>query len=309
MPLVSVIMPVYNMEDCVEDTARAVLTQTVDNLELIICDDGSMDDTLARCEGLAASDARVKVRSIAHGGVSRARNQGLVCARGNYVAFADADDLPLAGWLESLLETMEGSDLAVCGYEVHDSSGAFVRGTGRLKVSRSMPAEEFLVALFSNELMYQGYVWNKLFRRDIIERHGLRFDEGVVQNEDRLFVFEYLEHCDKVALGPDRAYVYRARTEPCPYRTALSTEIDAFDAMIERLRSLSRRGNVAERALFFAEKDCFRAYVELAAAAQEAGSPDALWLAEGARHLARYAGEFPEYPEAFHAKMQDVLGA
>lgn len=310
MPRVSVILPVYNAATVVGRAVEAVLAQDVDDFEFIVCDDGSTDGTFEVCRNLLSDEWRAHLVMRGHGGVSTARNAGLRSASGEYVAFVDADDVPAPNWLSSMLELIDGADLAACGYEVLGPDGSVEYDTLRRIPAGPMAisASEFTCDLFSNRLMYQGYVWNKLFRRDLLEKdEPVRFRRGVAFNEDRLFVYQYLKRCETVRVAGIPCYAYRASVPRTGYAPSHATEISAFDIMAMDLIERIKDDEHLTDALHYLGKDTFRAVVELYLAAREEGDPDALWLGERLDDLKSYRREFGDYPAEWRDKMKRAL--
>ena len=310
--MISVIMPTFNSSLTVERSIRAVLRQGYRDLELIVCDDGSTDATLEIARYCEHRDRRVWVLAGPHLGVSCARNRGLDAAHGEYIAFADSDDLPQGDWLESMLAGFGKSDLSVCGYVAVDEQGKRILDTSGKEdaVDQPIKASEFLVSLFSNDRMYQGYVWNKLFSRKLLnDGDAVRFRGGVAYNEDRLFVFRYLLRCSSVSFQSRPAYVYTQRKNRSPYRPMQATELSAFDEILESIDRAQVSTDVLEQVRFYAEKDCFRAAVELFRSALEEGDPDALWLGERVSELSAYASEFSDYPLEFQERVREAVRA
>lgn len=127
--LVSVIMPAYNAQAYIERAIRSVINQTVTDLELLVFDDGSTDNTCAIVEALSAQDSRiVLIRNGCNIGVARTRNRGLDCFQGRYVAFCDSDDVWHPEKLETQLARMQetGADLVYCSYAIVNAEGAKV---------------------------------------------------------------------------------------------------------------------------------------------------------------------------------------
>lgn len=206
---ISVIIPVYNAGATIVRAVHSILVQEYDPVEIIIVDDGSTDDTPLLCDDLATQDDRIRVIHKENGGVSSARNAGLDAASGEYVMFLDADDAVRYGALSSLYH--RGWDLIV---------GGFAKVSGQSVIESYLPAceEEFRNA---NEICRfldmviakrQSYLLNsacfKLFRLSSVREHGLRFDEALRYGEDKMFVFSYLAHAEKVRTVPEIVYDY-----------------------------------------------------------------------------------------------------
>ena len=311
--MISVVLPVHNAEESIKEAIEAVLYQDYPCFELIISDDCCSDGSRKIIESFHASDERVKVVSSAHRlGVSHARNLALDVCRGTYVAFVDADDVPAPNWLSTLVSSIEGVDLAACGYDVMDATDQLLYSTAdRSDVAGedgmcTLDASQFVTDLFSNRLMYQGYVWNKLFRRDLLEvKEPLRFKQGVAYNEDRLFIFNYLKRCCVVRVDMKPVYAYHSHPGADSYDEVQATELGAFDEMLTDLKNDVELGS--NSALFYAEKDYFRAAVELYDKASAAKSADAEWLGQDVNRFKAYKGEFLDYPTSFQEKIQRVV--
>ena len=203
---ISVIMPAYNAEKYIGSMMDSLLAQTMPDFELIVVDDGSRDGTLQLCQAAAGRDRRVVVVSQENSGPSAARNRGLEQARGTYVAFADADDLCEPRWLEKMLDALERHhcEMAMCGWvELRPGGEAacenFPRGARQIDPLQFVPMLRGLGAS----------VWNKLFVRQILADHHIRFDRSKVLSEDFTFILEYLVHVQGIALVDEPLYRYR----------------------------------------------------------------------------------------------------
>ena len=219
----SVVIPIYNVEDCLERCVESVLGQTFGDFELILVDDGSPDGCPALCDRYGERDRRVRVLHKENGGLVSARNAGIKAARGRYVCYVDGDD-----WVsERLLETMyrvlaeQGEpDMVVyrgvyqydAGSEdipCHVESGFY----GKERLER----EIYPVMMYDAALpFFTGKVfpaaWNKIFRRDLLLGHYCR-DERISLAEDNAFVFECLYFADSVYFCEERLYYYNRCNE------------------------------------------------------------------------------------------------
>lgn len=118
LPIVSIIIPLYNAQKYINECIQSILTQTFENWELILVDDGSTDDTLSICRSFEKKDCRIKVIHQENAGVSVARNTGIKAAEGNYLVFADGDDQLTADSLKCRVNLMEQADMGIAGYEI-----------------------------------------------------------------------------------------------------------------------------------------------------------------------------------------------
>ncbi len=213
MPRISVIVPAYNAQDCLDKCIASVLAQSFGDLELIVVNDGSKDATPAICDAWAAKDSRVRVLHKENGGVSRARNDGLNMATGELIAFVDADDHILPDAYETMLAAMEkhGTKTALCNfiaeapdgtlsaYGAHIPGGAYSVQDCEKMIVRSLLCER-LAATFN------GFVWCYLFDRSSIEEHKLRFTGAYL--EDELFLIEYFSLGHDLAVCDEELYRY-----------------------------------------------------------------------------------------------------
>jgi glycosyltransferase involved in cell wall biosynthesis/DNA-binding MarR family transcriptional regulator len=210
MEKVSVIVPVYNGEKCVKRCADSILNQDYPELELILVDDGSRDRSWEIMQAIAAADPRVKAIHQENGGVSSARNRALAEASGTYVQFADVDDwLPMDA-TKLLVREMEAqsADLAVGDfYRVVDGN---VSEKGAIETSGVLSLQQYAdEMMLAPADLYYGVLWNKLYRRDIIECYGIRMDENISYSEDMIFNLEYLLHVKSVAILKAPVYYYQ----------------------------------------------------------------------------------------------------
>ena len=210
MEKVSVIVPVYNGEKSVKRCSDSILNQDYPELELILVDDGSRDRSWEIMQTIASADSRVKAVHQENGGVSSARNRALAEASGTYVQFADVDDwLPMDS-TKLLVRELEAkaAELAVGDfYRVVDgnvSEKGSIQTGGVLSLRQY--ADEMMLAPAD---LYYGVLWNKLYRRDIIDRYGVRMDENIRYSEDMIFNLEYLLHVNTVAVLKAPVYYYQ----------------------------------------------------------------------------------------------------
>ena len=209
-PLVSVIVPVWNGEPYLNKCVKSIRQQTLEDMEIILVDDGSTDNTWPMMEQLAREDGRVRILRQENSGVSEARNAGVAMSHGQYISFVDVDDdLPLDS-MRLLVEKAQanGCDLVLAAYTEVLGRRRYPRDLGRCE--DIVDNDEFLRRLerLSNSFYY-GVLWNKLFRGDIIREHGLRFVSGLAWGEDFAFVMGYLAHAERIGYTTAQVYDYR----------------------------------------------------------------------------------------------------
>ena len=194
--LVSVIIPVYNAEHYLRETLRDLVNQSYKNIEIIIIDDGSQDNSGNIIKEFLDVDNRIQSIRIDNSGPSCARNRGLDIARGRFVRFIDADDRIPNNSVEKMYQIMADNndiDLVIGNFNLISDRFDF---TGNQlqngKVTPQQLAEVFVKHIKS---FYFGVPWNKLYRRDIIEQNNIRFDENIRWSEDLLFNLQYFLCC------------------------------------------------------------------------------------------------------------------
>ncbi len=223
MSNVSIIVPVYNLNNSGEYLPRCVnslINQTYRNLEIILVDDGSTDGTDVICDKLAESDSRIKVLHKANGGVSSARNTGIEAAGGEFITFVDADDYAAPDHIESLLGLINqsGCDVAVCSFisEHEDKcSEPVVCSDSTNKECISYNHNSAVCVLLAGGAV-GGYVWNKLYRRELLQ--GIRFRCDIKILEDLCFNFEVFKRVKNVSFTSYKSYHYIQRGQSAMHR-------------------------------------------------------------------------------------------
>ena len=220
MPLISVIMPVYNAEKTLRASVDSVLQQTYPALELLLVDDGSRDNSLMLCRALAEEDGRVRVFTQENGGPAKARNTALAHMTGEYVMFADSDDLLVPQACALLLSALGESDLTLAHYYFDVGQASTPRGL--LPGSRVMGEKEFFSHLIKRPgTFYFSALWNKLYRAELIRRAGLQFDSFFDWGEDFAFNMQYYQAVHQVSLVETPVYHYIKNPTSTSFRTLL----------------------------------------------------------------------------------------
>ena len=206
--LISVIVPVYNVENYLYKCISSIITQSYGNFELILIDDGSIDKSGEICDSFSEKDNRIKVIHKVNEGVSSARNYGLKQARGEYICFVDSDAYVLNDYLLNLINCADKDiDFVLSGFKLINGSFCYISSPTKSKYTGKV---DLLLSDFSR--LYCCYApYGKLFKRNIIVKHRLLFDAEIYYGEDRLFVFEYLSYVNKVAITPYVDYCYCRR--------------------------------------------------------------------------------------------------
>ena len=209
---VSVIIPAFNIEDCIGRAVKSILDGSYQDYEIILVDDGSTDRTFDVCKKLEQSDKRIHAYHKENGGAGSARNHGLDKARGRYIAFIDGDDTVTPDYLDKLTSMMtEGTDWALCHYSVCPEKGegpapAFREASAG---SRREYIRQFVFRTENNGSISSSAMG--VFRRSVIAESGIRFREDLRYGEDILFNYEYAQHIGGFAYTPEPLYMYIQR--------------------------------------------------------------------------------------------------
>ncbi|MCR5795051.1 MAG: glycosyltransferase [Solobacterium sp.] len=209
MPVESIIVPVYNAEKAVSRCIDSILKQDFTDFELILIDDGSKDSSPQILDEYAAKDSRVRVIHKKNGGVSAARNTALDAARGEYIRFLDADDWMTQESDKLLVRNAQNnsSDLVVADF--YRVVGGNLARKGNILTNRVLTRQEYAEYMMESPSdYYYGVLWNKLYRRDIIEKHHLRMDEHMKWCEDFIFNLDYVLHADRITALQVPVYYY-----------------------------------------------------------------------------------------------------
>ncbi len=208
LPLISVIVPVYNTSQYLENTVNLLIEQTYQNLEIILVDDGSTDDSPQICDRLAEQDIRIRVIHQANAGVCAARNAGVAAAKGAYIGFCDSDDIPHKDLYETLYTLAVEND---CDFVTVSSAIHFINGkikdtsTGELNVYENK--EDFLKLFLLNKL--HTSVYTKLFSKELCSK--ISFPSPRKINEDKYYTFLAIINCKKICYKNVCKYNYCRR--------------------------------------------------------------------------------------------------
>lgn len=210
MPEVSVIVPIYKVENKIKRCIDSLLEQSFVDFELILVDDGSPDKSAEICDRYAEIDSRIRVIHQQNGGVSKARNHGLESATGKYVTFVDSDDYVEVDYLKVLYDAIQNEvDISICGiYYCNDQNSDKLEQKRYVDTIISINDEhtEYIADLLINRRF--NYVYGKMYRNDVIQRYSVRFKEEISLGEDTIFVFDYLTHASKIAIVENAYYNY-----------------------------------------------------------------------------------------------------
>jgi len=206
-PLVSVIVPIYNVEKYLANCLDSLINQTLKDIEIICVDDGSTDDSSVIIAEYLKKDKRIIVVHRQNGGRSVARNEGLKIARGQYIMFCDADDLYKIDMCEVLYNTIKNNktDIACCEISINYESDSDLLDSDKEYYSLKFEGKK---ECYEDDLLkIDGSVCNKIFNKSLIDKFDVKFPEGLVY-EDAAFFFMYYSICKNSYFVKQPLYVY-----------------------------------------------------------------------------------------------------
>lgn len=233
---ISIVIPVYNAEKTLERCTKSILNQTYTNIEVIFINDGSLDNSGHILKHFEKLDNRIRYISLKNGGVSRTRNIGISQAKGKYIAFVDADDIIECTMMEKLYLAVQqyNADIAICKYDTELIEGTHNEVAESVAISKT----ELLNELMLPKQDIDSFVWNRLYRSDLIKNNNIQFDENIKVCEDTLFNFQCTMAADKLVLVPCHLYHYRINRDSVMFRTVFNpdklTANKAYEIIIKK---------------------------------------------------------------------------
>ena len=211
-PKVSIIVPVYNAQEYLKRCVDSILSQDYRDFELLLMDDGSKDASGEICDAYAQQDGRVRVIHKENSGVSDTRNQALELARGTFLQFLDSDDWIVPEATRLLVRSMEEYNCDMVISDFYRVSGERLAQKGDIEEDKVMSRQEFASYMIENPAdFYYGVLWNKMYRRSIIEEYHIRMDTSISWCEDFLFNLEYIRHAESFFALQVPIYYYLKR--------------------------------------------------------------------------------------------------
>lgn len=250
-PLISVLVPVYNMERYLKKCVDSILKQIYPHFEIVLVDDGSTDASPRMCDEYAQIDKRVRVIHQPNGGISCARNAGLHQAKGEYIAVVDADDWVEPDYLLTLLSLCRryGTDLSACNHLICRENGKT-----ELRFSEDSPEKVLTCEDCCRNILYHGIpdvsVWGKLYHSSVLK--AVCYPEGMVY-EDTFTIAETIAASGKIAFTASPLYHYRIRNDSISRDSFHPSKLDylaAVDKMCDDILSMypeMKKGTIRRR--------------------------------------------------------------
>lgn len=266
--MISIIVPVYNVEKYLHNCLRSISQQTFMEFEVMLVDDGSTDKSGRICDDFAKKDNRFKVFHKQNGGVSSARNFALNIIQGDFVYFCDADDILFEDALKTLIMNFnENVDCTMGGY-IKINEQEEILEENKIYKAFNMSIEETLFDFYQSKYyIFNGYIWNRLFKRNIIQKYNIRFREDIYIKEDGLFLVQYLCNCSRgtfYTTKPIYKYVEHGSSAMNHKLKNINKEsISRLTASIECYKELRKNGfssilPLAKKHTFFVRQELLR---------------------------------------------------
>ena len=227
-PKISVIVPVYNVDRYLEICIDSLINQTYDNLEIILINDGSTDDSKLICEKYLNLDKRIKLINQKNKGVSSARNNGIRNSSGEYIVFVDSDDYCELNMFETIVKNinLNKDTFIIYGYnKIFKNKKKSVL----LNENKNLNKNNIIKNILIKEEI-GGYLWNKLFIASIIKNNNIKFNNKISYCEDLLFVSEYIRYIKRVKYLKKSLYNYRMRKNSVTYEFFNNKNISILDS-------------------------------------------------------------------------------
>ena len=205
---VSIVVPIYNRENFLDKCIKSIIEQTYKNIEILLVDDGSKDNSLDVCYKYEKLDNRIRVIHKQNGGVQSARNRGIDEAEGYYLCFVDADDYVSDKFVENFINVFDKEDVecVVCGhYRVNGNYEITSENESMYNLDIPQYESERWALYFER---FACYAWNHMFKTDIVKKYNVRYDKDIIIFDDTAFTMNYLNHIHKIGFTNSNDYYY-----------------------------------------------------------------------------------------------------
>ncbi|MFQ6793630.1 MAG: glycosyltransferase family 2 protein [Thomasclavelia sp.] len=206
---VSIIVPVYNVEKFLGKCLESIITQTYQNIEIVVINDGSTDNSLAICQEYEKKDSRIYLINSMNEGVSSARNKGIKKATGKYLAFVDSDDYIEKNMIETLVKRQKetNAELVICDLFFENIYGNCITQKNNFNINYVL-LKDTAISVLSIKKGFYGFLVNKLFIRDIIIKNSIMLNPKIRFREDLLFCIEYIRYINFSSYVKNKFYHY-----------------------------------------------------------------------------------------------------
>lgn len=248
--LVSVIIPAYQCEKWISRCLKSIMEQTYGNLEIIIINDGSVDNTGSICDNYSKKDKRIKVIHQQNLGASKARNIGIDNAKGKYIYFVDADDYIEKECIEKLVSGMLYGQITICQF-YNDTTTINKKNIEKkantiIKCTREDIFKRMLNPKCDCEDICYGYLWNKIFIKDIIQKENIHFSSDCIMWEDMLFCCKYVNVIKSGIYIYEKLYHYNTKNQHSMSHKLSSNSVDSWKRAAEEIQKIILKNNLSK---------------------------------------------------------------
>lgn len=210
-PLITVVIPVYNVEHYLKKCLDSIVNQKYSNLEIIIVNDGSTDNSEKICQEYLHSDKRINLITQKNQGLSAARNTGIDNAHGKYICFVDSDDYLDKHFVSELYHTLvkNKSDISVCDFWYVDGNGG--KWSVRDKQNKNYSNIDAIKDIFSGKQETEIMTWNKLYKKELFDKNKIHFPVGKI-HEDNFTTYKLYYYANSISLIDKKLYYYLQRS-------------------------------------------------------------------------------------------------
>lgn len=244
--LISVIIPVYNVEKYLDRCVESIVNQTYRNLEIILVDDGSPDRCPEMCDEWAKKDGRIKVIHQKNGGAGKARNTGTQLATGSFISYVDSDDYVDKYFYEKMTKLFdEETDVVECEYVSVNDENVVFEINGEVWETTAEKAMEYHI----KDTYFKQVIWNKLYRHSVVKDIYFPIDKMI---DDEFWTYQVLGNCRKLKHFDDVLYAYRQQENSVMHETFSIKRLQALEAKTLRLKYVDKN---YKKLLFVAKND------------------------------------------------------
>ena len=258
--LISVIVPVYNVESYLDKCIESIVNQTYKNLEIILVEDGSPDNCSIICDLWKKKDSRIKVIHQKNLGGGAARNEGLKIAKGDFISFIDSDDLIFNTMYEDLIKCFdEDTDIVECDFiEFKSNTNSKKEYSGNIEIKKFSVLDAMKLHL--EDKMFRQLIWNKLYRKSVVEGIYFPIDKKI---DDEFWTYQAIGKCQNLKKISKILYAYRQQENSVMHTIDLNRKIQGIEAkkrrhdyIIEKFPSLENVSYVSvyELSLYYGQK-------------------------------------------------------
>lgn len=279
--MLSIIIPVYNTAHYLHSCLDSILSQSFEDYEVLLINDGSKDGSGVICDEYALMDDRIRVFHKENGGVSSARNLGLDNAKGEWIYFVDSDDEILPGGLETMVEcTSDDVDVVLAGYERYSIDGSVLYKIND-RVVTILNKKESLSTLYENYGLYYNFLTYgciRLLRNSIIQSNHLRFDQELANKEDTLFLTQYIIKSNGITrFTTTPVYRYNEREDSAmgAWKRGFDYKyLDSLQALIKMKHEIMGGFPSCSETVYIAKEGIWNRYIKILNRMKEMGIED-----------------------------------